>query len=232
MTRYIPASPNGLISAVKPPDMRWRLMGGIFYVHVFTFESDTALQVREMYSQAQRLSGGKLGGVILDLRNNQGGLLDMSAEVAGLFLPDGASIGTIMNRRPHANETLTATSNDITNGLRIVVLVDKQTASGAEIVAGALKFNRRAIVVGETTAGSGFVKTEIPLPGSGILSLVTSTIILPSGQDLQSNGIVPDVIFRQQTGPGGAGASAAVTALGDGDPQNDPEVQEAAKLLM
>ncbi len=185
-TRYIPRTINRKPAFVQQPATRWCLIGNIFYIHVFSFNTATPLAIQDMYSQAETLSGGKLSGVILDLRSNGGGLLYMTASVAGLFLPNGSPIATIVTRPPQSNETLTATSGDITKGLRLAVLVNKQTSNGAEIVAGALKFNHRAILLGATTAGSGFVRTEIPLPDSGLLLLVTGQIILASGQPLQS----------------------------------------------
>lgn len=231
VTHYIPDTSDGA-PAIVPPATRWCLIGNIFYVHVFSFGPTTPSTIQLMYSLATKLSGGKLGGVILDLRANSGGLLYMTADVAGLFLPHGAPIATIVSRPPQANETLTATSNDITNDQRIVVLVNKQTSDGAEVVAGALKFNHRAVLLGATTAGSGFVRTVIPLPGSGHLFLVTGQIILPSGQPLQSNGIVPDITVEQPTGSDAFDVFPAGEAADDANSQHDRDIQAAVNILV
>lgn len=212
------------------PNARWGLIGNLLYVHVSAFDPATAFTIQFAYQQAEKRDGGKLRGVILDLRSNAGGLLRATADIAGLFLPKGAPIATIRNR-PRGDETLTAASHDITNGLPLAVLINGKTSNGAEIVAGALQFNHRAVVVGASTAGSGYIMTLIPLRGSGLMLLTTGQIVLSSGQLLQSHGIVPDVAVEQPNASEVLGAPASEDAMHDWNPQDDQDIREAVKIL-
>lgn len=230
VTHYMPGSSVGEPPVTRPAP-QWCLIGNIFYIHVFAFVPSTPFAIEQMYAEAQQRAGGKLDGVILDLRSNSGGFLYMTADVAGLFLPKGAPVATVVNRTPQANETLKATTNDMTNGLRMVVVINRQTSNGAEIVADSLKFNHRAVLVGTTTAGSGYVGTIIPMPESGHLFLVTGQTILPSGQPLQSNGIIPDVSVEQTTEGATTTADPTGFSLNVRALQQDESILKAMQIL-
>ncbi len=137
-------------------------------------------------------SGGPLAGVILDLRDNPGGLLDSAVAVSDTFLDKGLIV-TAKGRAPDANFERRATPGDLLNGAPLVVLVDEGTASAAEVVAGALQDNHRALIVGSQTFGKGSVQTVIPLPQGDAIKLTTSLYYTPSGRSIQAEGITPDV---------------------------------------
>lgn len=135
-------------------------------------------------------------GVVLDLRNNPGGLLDQAISVSDLFLDKGEIVST---RGRHAQDTErdNATPGDITNGLPIVVLINSGSASASEIVSGALQDHHRAIIVGTQSFGKGSVQTVIPLPGHGAMRLTTARYYTPSGRSIQAKGIEPDILIDQ-----------------------------------
>ena len=129
---------------------------------------------------------------MLDLRNDAGGLLDASIEVAGNFLDSGTIVST-RGRRPDENRVFEATPNgDLVRGVPIVVLINGASASAAEIVAGALQDNRRATVLGTRSFGKGSVQSIIPIEGNGALRLTTALYYTPSGNSIQGRGIMPD----------------------------------------
>jgi carboxyl-terminal processing protease len=137
-------------------------------------------------------SGGKLKALVLDLRNNPGGLLDQAAAVSGDFVAQGAIVST---RGRHAEDAhwLSAKGADILDGAPLVVLINSGSASSSEIVAGALQDHHRAVLVGTRSFGKGSVQTVIPVPGNGALRLTTARYYTPSGRSIQGLGIAPDV---------------------------------------
>ena len=138
-------------------------------------------------------------GLVLDLRNNPGGILDSSVEVAQAFLT-GGEVVTQRGRDPHDIERFNARGGDMLHGLPMVVLINPGTASAAEIVAGALQDRRRAVLVGVTSFGKGSVQTVIPLRGGGAdgaLKLTTARYYTPSGRSIQRTGIDPDLEVAQ-----------------------------------
>ena len=139
---------------------------------------------------------GKLTGIIIDLRNNPGGLLDQSVKVSDAFLDRGEIVST-RSRRPEESRRFNAKAGDITDGLPIVVMVNGGAASASEIVAGALQDHRRAIVLGTRTFGKGSVQTIIPLSGNGAIRLTTARYYTPSGRSIQAKGIEPDIVVEQ-----------------------------------
>jgi len=144
----------------------------------------------------------------MDLRQNPGGLLDAAVTVSDDFLDSGVIV-TAKGRAPDANLSRSAAPGDLLAGAPMVVLVDYGTASAAEIVAGALKDDRRALVVGTQTFGKGSVQTVIPLPQGDAIKLTTALYYTPSGRSIQAQGIVPDVEVDQlkladDDGQGGA----------------------------
>jgi carboxyl-terminal processing protease len=178
---------------IKLTVVKSRLEGGdVAYIRLsqFTEQADTA--IRKAFTQLKTEAGGHLKAVILDLRNDPGGLLDQAVAVAGSFIDRGEIVST-RSRRPQDGQRWDAKGGDITGGLPIVVLTNGGSASSSEIVAGALQDHRRAVLLGTRTFGKGSVQTVIPLPGNGAMRLTTARYYTPSGRSIQGLGIEPDV---------------------------------------
>ncbi|MGH8313352.1 MAG: S41 family peptidase, partial [Gammaproteobacteria bacterium] len=137
-----------------------------------------------------------LKGLVLDLRNNPGGLLDAAVDVSDDFLNSGVIVSA-RGRAPDSNFVRCATPGDILNGAPMVVLVNAGTASAAEITAGALQDDHRALILGTRTFGKGSVQTVIPLPEGGALKLTTSLYYTPTGRSIQAEGISPDIVVPE-----------------------------------
>src|SRR5690606_4495159 len=145
--------------------------------------------------EVRRRDGSMLQGLVLDLRNNPGGILDAAVEVSDLFLDSGIIV-TAEGRAPEARFTRRARRGDILDGASLVVLVNRGSASASEIVAGALQDHRRALVVGTGTFGKGLVQTVMPLSEGRALKLTTSRYYTPSGDSIHQKGISPDVFVE------------------------------------
>jgi carboxyl-terminal processing protease len=148
--------------------------------------------IEKALDKAQKDSKNNIKGIVLDVRNNPGGLLDQAVSITDLFLDKGEIVST---RSKNAEDTVkyNAKEGDIAKGLPIVVLVNDGSASASEIVAGALQDHKRAVIVGEKTFGKGSVQTVIPLGKYGAMRLTTARYYTPSGRSIQATGIVPDV---------------------------------------
>jgi carboxyl-terminal processing protease len=140
-------------------------------------------------------ANNKLIGVVLDLRNNPGGLLDQAVAVSDAFLDKGEIVST-RGRRSEDAQRYNARPGDIAGGLPIAVLINGGSASASEIVAGALQDHHRAILVGTRSFGKGSVQTIIPLPGHGAMRLTTARYYTPSGRSIQAKGIEPDIVVE------------------------------------
>src|SRR6266853_2590607 len=174
-------------SALKP--------GGIGYVRITTFDETTPAELRAALSRLRRDAGGHFAGMVLDLRNDAGGLLDASVEVAADFLDSGTVVST-RGRDPSENRIYEAPPNgDLVRGTPMVVLINGASASASEIVAGALQDNKRATILGTHSFGKGSVQSIIPLEGRGALRLTTALYYTPSGRSIQGHGIAPDRII-------------------------------------
>jgi carboxyl-terminal processing protease len=168
--------------------------GDVGYIRIIQFNEATAEQLKKAIDDiAAQIPAEKLKGFVIDLRNNPGGTLDGAIAAADGFLDDG-EIVSIRHRASDKVERFRAKAGDLANGKPIVVLINGGSAAKAEIVAGALKDNHRATVVGTRSFGEGWDSTTVPLgPNKGALRLATGHYITPSGRLIQSNGIVPDV---------------------------------------
>ncbi len=178
---------------IKLTVVKSRLEGGdVGYIRLsqFTEQADTA--IRKAFNQLKAESNGRLRAVILDLRNDPGGLLDQAVAVASEFIDRGEIVST-RSRRPQDGQRWDAKGGDITGGLPMVVLTNGGSASSSEIVAGALQDHRRAVLLGTRTFGKGSVQTVIPLPGNGAMRLTTARYYTPSGRSIQGLGIEPDI---------------------------------------
>ncbi len=178
---------------IKLRVVRSRMEGDdIAYIRISSFSEQTETSMRRAFNDLKAQAGDKLRGVILDLRNNPGGLLPESIAVSDDFLDRGEIVST---RGRHAEDTQrwNAKAGDMTGGLPVVVLINGGSASASEIVAGALQDHRRAIVLGTRSFGKGSVQTVSPLPGNGGMRLTTARYYTPSGRSIQGLGITPDV---------------------------------------
>jgi carboxyl-terminal processing protease len=177
---------------IKIQVIKSRLEGDIGYIRITSFNEQTDSGLRKAYDQLKAQSGGKMRALILDLRNNPGGLLDQAVAVSDDFINDGEIVST-RARHPEDSQRWNAKGGDITGGMPMVVLINGGSASASEIVAGALQDHRRAILLGTRSFGKGSVQTVIPLPGNGAIRLTTARYYTPSGRSIQGLGIVPDV---------------------------------------
>ena len=178
--------------------VRLRTEGNNVILRVTTFNEQTFPNLSDGLQKAIEDLGGidALGGVVLDLRNNPGGLLTQAIRVSDAFLEQGEIVST-RGRNEGAGERFNAQAGDLINGKPLVVLINGGSASASEIVAGALQDHRRAIIVGTRSFGKGSVQTVIPLRGDGAIRLTTSRYYTPSGRSIQALGVAPDIIVEQ-----------------------------------
>lgn len=168
---------------------------GFAYLRITNFQAKTAENMMEEIAKLQQESGG-LKGMVLDLRNNPGGVLNGAVHVSDAFLDDGLIVYT-EGRVPDAQFRYTASHGDVLNGAPIVILVNEGSASASEIVAGALQDHQRGIVMGSNTFGKGSVQTILPLRQETALKLTTARYYTPSGRSIQAEGITPDIVLER-----------------------------------
>ncbi len=183
-------------AVIKIQSVRSRAEGDVGYIRVTTFSEQTARGVERALEKFHAGLGAKMKGLVLDLRNNPGGLLDQSVKVADVFLDRGEIVST-RSRRSDDAQRFNAKPGDSANGLPIVVLINGGSASASEIVAGALQDHRRGILMGTRSFGKGSVQTIIPLAGHGAIRLTTAQYYTPSGRSIQAKGIDPDIVVEQ-----------------------------------
>ena len=162
------------------------------YVRISQFQSRTGDNLREALEKLEGSSDGPLKGLVLDLRNNPGGVLSAAVSVSDAFLKDGIIVYT-EGRLDDAKLKFNAKPTDILNGAPLVVLVNGGSASASEIVAGALQDHQRAIIMGQKTFGKGSVQTILPMDNGSALKLTTAKYYTPSGTSIQATGIAPDI---------------------------------------
>ncbi|HEY6544574.1 MAG TPA: S41 family peptidase, partial [Dokdonella sp.] len=167
---------------------------GYAYLRVSQFQDETGSQLRRRIERLAADNKGPLRGAVLDLRSNPGGLLNGAVEISDLFLDDGMIVST-RGRLKEAEMSFRATPGDLLAGAPLVVLVDNGTASAAEIVAGALKDNHRALLMGRRTFGKGSVQTVLPLDAARAVKLTTARYYTPGGTSIQAAGIEPDIVL-------------------------------------
>ena len=183
-------------AVIKFPSIKSRILEpGYGYLRVTRFQSHTGEDLRAAVAKLEAQDGGTLRGVVLDLRNNPGGVLREAVAVADTFLEGGVIVYT-EGRVQDARKTFRARPADILQGVPLVVLVNGATASAAEIVAGALKDHRRAVIMGSKTFGKGSVQSILPMGNGAALKLTTARYFTPSGTSIQAVGIVPDIVLE------------------------------------
>lgn len=214
---------------IKVASVRYEILQPSYgYVRVSQFNESTADElsraIDEMTDEVQEQTGDMLAGLILDLRNNPGGILDAAVEVSDLFLDEGIIV-TAEGRTPESRFRRVAEIGDIMDGGAVVVLVNGGSASASEIVAGALQDHDRALIIGTTTFGKGLVQTVIPLSRGFAIKLTTSHYYTPSGDSIHEIGIVPDIVVE------GSGEYPGLSATASVDRENDAQLIEALEQI-
>lgn len=167
----------------------------VLYIRISSFNEDIDDKIAEIIKDTQKKLKNKVTGIVLDVRNNPGGLLEQAVGVSDLFLERGEIVST---RSRNAEDTVkfSATSGDVAKNLPIVVLINEGSASASEILAGALQDHRRAVILGEKSFGKGSVQTVIPLRNNAAMKLTTARYYTPSGRSIQAKGIEPDIVVK------------------------------------
>ena len=187
---------------------------GYGYVRITQFSSQTGDSLKREISDLKDEAEGPLRGIVLDLRNNPGGVLNSAVDVADTFINAG-DIVSIRGRAPNTDQQFAATPGDMLDGAPIVVLVNEGSASASEIVAGALQDDNRAVIMGNRTFGKGSVQTIVPLANGAALKLTTARYYTPSGRSIQAEGIEPDVGIQNVNVT--AAESSSVTPFSEAD---------------
>jgi carboxyl-terminal processing protease len=181
---------------IKIQSVRSHLEGkNIGYIRVTSFNEQTDVGLNNAMKNLKQQADNKLIGIVLDLRNNPGGLLDQAVAVSDAFLEKGEIVST-RGRRADDAQRYNARAGDIASGLPVAVLINGGSASASEIVAGALQDHHRAVLLGTKSFGKGSVQTIIPLAGHGAMRLTTARYYTPSGRSIQARGIDPDIVVE------------------------------------
>lgn len=183
-------------AVIKIRSVRWRTEEKVGYVRVTSFSEQSDAGVARAMKKIKEKLGSELKGIVLDLRNNPGGLLDQAIKISDQFLNQGEIVST-RSRRGGDAQRFNSKKGDLADKLPIVVLINGGSASASEIVAGALQDHRRAVVLGTRSFGKGSVQTIIPLSGHGAIRLTTAHYYTPSGRSIQAKGIDPDIEVEQ-----------------------------------
>jgi len=213
-------------SRVRVQSVRGEYLGDRYgYIKLTHFSETTNRDLHRAITNLKRIADGRLRGLILDLRNNPGGVLDAAVEVADAFMEQGMIVYGA-GRMRDARFERHARPGDVLEGAEVIVLVNRGSASASEIVAGALKDNHRARIVGVRTYGKGSVQTVMPLSDGRAIKLTTSRYYTPSGDSIHNTGIVPDFSVD-------AGESQRLYRGLNGDVamDDDPQLQEALRIV-
>ncbi|MEQ8164852.1 MAG: S41 family peptidase [Alphaproteobacteria bacterium] len=203
---------------IRIQSVRHRNEDGIGYIRVTTFNEQAQSGIDEAMNDLRAELGNKLRGIVLDLRNNPGGLLEQAVSISDSFLEKGEIVST-RGRKPEDAQRFNARPGDLAQGLPMVVLINGGSASASEIVAGALQDHRRAILLGTKTFGKGSVQTIVPLPQHGAMRLTTARYYTPSGNSIQAMGITPDIRVT----------AARIEALDNGPMRREADLRGALK---
>jgi carboxyl-terminal processing protease len=172
------------------------LKESIGYIRLTSFNENSGEQIKKEIKKIEK--NDKVNAYILDLRNNPGGLLSQAIRISDFFLDNGEIVST-KSRKPSENRKWFANQGDLTKGKTLIVLINYGSASASEIVAGALKDHKRAIILGETSYGKGSVQSIIPLKNDGAIRLTVAKYYLPSGKSISEVGVTPDIEISEET---------------------------------
>ena len=172
------------------------LENNIGYIRLTSFNENSSNQIKKKIKELE--NNKNINSYILDLRNNPGGLLAQAIRISDFFLDNGEIVST-KSRKASENRKWFATEGDLTNGKTIIVLINYGSASASEIVAGALKDHKRAIILGENSYGKGSVQSIIPLKNKGAIRLTVAKYYLPSGKSISEVGVSPDIVVNEKT---------------------------------
>jgi carboxyl-terminal processing protease len=172
------------------------LKESIGYIRLTSFNENSGEQIKSEIKKLEK--NDKVNAYILDLRNNPGGLLSQAIRISDFFLDNGEIVST-KSRKPSENRKWFANQGDLTKGKTLIVLINYGSASASEIVAGALKDHKRAIILGETSYGKGSVQSIIPLKNDGAIRLTIAKYYLPSGKSISEVGVTPDIEISEET---------------------------------
>ena len=200
---------------VRIRSVRNRVEGKAGYIRVTTFNEQTIEGVEASMKKLKEELGDAIIGVVLDLRRNPGGLLDQAVKVSDAFLDRGEIVST-RGRASADAQRFNAKKGDLAEGLPMVVLINRGSASASEIVAGALQDHKRAVIMGTESFGKGSVQTIMPIAGHGALRLTTAAYFTPSGRSIQKTGITPDILVEHAQ----IRETAAVSAVRERDLRN------------
>lgn len=183
-------------AVINVASVRGRMLEpGLGYLRISSFTTETGDSLDRELKKLKKEAGGQLKGVVLDLRNNPGGVLDAAVKVSDAFIDKGAIV-SIKGREASETREFSATPGDELGGEPIVVMVNAGSASASEIVAGALQDQKRAVLMGAKTFGKGSVQTIMPLQSEAAIKLTTARYYTPSGRSIQGDGIVPDILVK------------------------------------
>ncbi|WP_028008400.1 S41 family peptidase [Solimonas flava] len=181
---------------ISVASVRSRMLDGdLAYLRISSFTTETSASLEKEFAKLKKDAKSPIKGLVLDLRNNPGGVLDAAVKVSDAFMTQGPIV-TIKGREPGAQREFDATAGDLLGGAPIVVMINGGSASASEIVAGALQDSHRAVIVGSRSFGKGSVQTILPLSNEGAIKLTTARYYTPSGRSIQAEGIEPDVAIR------------------------------------
>ena len=184
-------------AVIELKSVRWELEdGNIGYVRITSFSEKTDSGLRDAVEKLKKETKGELSGLVLDLRNNPGGLLDQAIAVSDDFLEKGEIVST-RGRDPNDAQRWNAEAGDIVDGKPVLVLINGGSASASEIVAGALQDHGRGVILGTQSFGKGSVQSIMSIPGHGAIRLTTARYYTPSGRSIQAKGIAPDIEVEQ-----------------------------------
>jgi carboxyl-terminal processing protease len=208
---------------IRVASVRGRMLEpGYAYIRVAAFQADTAADFEKVLARLQGEAGGKLRGLVLDVRSIPGGMMVSAVQIADDLLDKGSIVST-RGRIPISDAQFGATPGDRLQGAPLVVLVDAGSASAAEVLAGALDDNNRARIVGSRTFGKGSVQTLLPLDNGDSVKLTTARYYTPSGKSIQARGIEPDVVLHPGKGAANGGKADYAEVLLPGHLQGDGE---------
>jgi carboxyl-terminal processing protease len=202
------------------------LQSGVGYVRITHFSETTTRDLERALVALKKQNDADLSGLILDLRNNPGGVLEAAVGVSDVFLNDGVIVSAL-GRAADAKFEMDATPGDMLEGAPIIVLVNAGSASASEIVAGALRDHQRATLLGQKTYGKGSVQTVMPLSNGQAIKLTTSRYFTPSGASIHGTGITPDRVISEEQSKAAAGTRSTIF----GSPEDDYELRIAMSIL-